>query len=82
MTAVCLLLFWRCRATYSTGLTLKTGDGWNKKLRAEVSSGSDCPSSPALHLHVFLQACLSGHDAEARVTGWLNCLGLRLTVGL
>lgn len=47
MTAVCLLLFCRCRATYSTGLVLKTGDCRDKTLRAEVWSRSDCASSPS-----------------------------------
>lgn len=66
-TKMMALLFCHSQATYSRGLMLKTGDGWNKKLREEVQSWSDCPSSPALNLHALL---LGGVSDWRWLRGW------------
>lgn len=58
-------------APYSTGLILKTGEGWNKKLRAEASS---CVHHHPLAICRFLQAALTGQNDRL-----LKLPGLRFT---
>lgn len=65
-------------ATYSTGLTLKAGDGLEQRAQSGgVKAGATVHHHPPFNLHVLLPAAL----AEAGMTDCLSCPGLRFAGG-
>lgn len=73
-------LKWRQCVFFSSaaaGRLIQQGWFWKQVAAGTKSSelSSECPSSPVLRLHVFLQAALTGRDAEARMADCLGCTG-------